>query len=380
MNLERPFGDGMCHQILMLFRLSSPFKASLLAAFLSFVCLVLLRRGMATTRRIGAALLAHWVILAYFVSLLRYDLLFVWLGAGNSFLLWKKVSEDGDLELGTSGSIDVFNKIFLGTLLVLGMLVEVLVVALSRFSIAALVYTYVLPIFLYLASRSVLRSRTTPGPCGWIVLLTTCVMLTLCFPFLHWKLASAILLAGALTPTWLVLAVAAVVGLSRWPKIRARVAQFVCRTKFHRFVPGPQLGWVTRWSGRWLWREQTPPANMADSYVCRCCGGTSRYEGIRAVVAVLDQQEPRTVWQDGDVLRINWLAHKEPIEFDAVEVLRASDDDVDAFVKYARFETIEQVQRRLRKMRCVIGGECRFVRADTTKMNLEHTFGTVTAQ
>jgi hypothetical protein len=53
---------------------------------------------------------------------------------------------------------------------------------------------------------------------------------------------------------------------------------------------------------------------------------------------------------------------------------------VDAFVKYARFETIERVQRRLRKMRCVIGAQCQFVRPETTRMNLEHTFGTVTVQ
>jgi hypothetical protein len=96
------------------------------------------------------------------------------------------------------------------------------------------------------------------------------------------------------------------------------------------------------------------------------------------VVAVLDQQEPRAVWRDGAVLRVNWLAQKEPIEFDAVEVFRASDDDVDAFVKCARYETIKQVQRRLRKMRCVISAQCRFARPETTKMNLEHTFGFVT--
>ena len=58
---------------------------------------------------------------------------------------------------------------------------------------------------------------------------------------------------------------------------------------------------------------------------------------------------------------------------------RVRDDDVvDAFVKCARFDTIPEVQRRLRTMRCIIGPECRFARPETTKMNLEHTFGSVT--
>jgi hypothetical protein len=103
-----------------------------------------------------------------------------------------------------------------------------------------------------------------------------------------------------------------------------------------------------------------------------------RSERAARAAAVPGQLERRTAWQDGDMLRINWMAHKEPIEFDAVEVLNAGDDEMDAFVKYARFGMMEQVQRRLRKMRCVIGAQCRFARPETTRMNLEHTFGPVT--
>lgn len=152
--------------------------------------------------------------------------------------------------------------------------------------------------------------------------------------------------------------------------------EYVCQGDYHRFKPGPRLGWLTRWSGRWLWREKHAPADMAESCVCRVCGQTGRYEEVRKVVAVLDSKGRSYPHQQGDILRVNWLDRKEGFDFDRVEVVAATDDDVDAFVRQTRFESDPRLQRRLPNMECVVNAECRFQRANTLTI-LRQNFGSV---
>jgi len=134
---------------------------------------------------------------------------------------------------------------------------------------------------------------------------------------------------------------------------------------------------MVRWSGRWLWRETDAPKDMADSCVCRVCGGDKRYEGVKEIVALLDNHGGSYPQQNGAVLRVNWLAKKLPFDFDRVEVVAATDTEVEEFVRQMRYQAELPIQKRLPKMQCIVNAQCRFERENTMTL-LRQTFGSVT--
>jgi len=221
------------------------------------------------------------------------------------------------------------------------------------------------------------RGETEFGLGGWIAAGWACVFLMLYGIIMRWTWGTAVFLTLALTPVWFSLLLIGIgLGLRRWPAARQRAAGFVCRDHFLRLAPGPKLGWVVRWSGRWLLREKNAPKDMADSCVCRVCGKSSRYEGIKKVVGVLDHSGSYPQ-QKGAVLRVNWLAKKLPFDFDRVEVVEATDTEVEEFVRQMRYQAELRTQKRLPKMSCVVNAQCRFERENTVTL-LRQTFGSMT--
>jgi hypothetical protein len=169
-------------------------------------------------------------------------------------------------------------------------------------------------------------------------------------------------------------------GLMVWPQAKRRMLGFVCRADCHRFTPGRPLGWLARWSGRWLWCENHPPEDMADSCVCRACGQTSpRYEGVREIIVVLDGHKAASPQQQDGFLRVNWLERKEAVDFDKAEIVNATDEEVEEFVRQTRYESDQLLQKRLPKMQCLVNAQCRFHRSNTMTI-LEQTFGKVTRE
>jgi hypothetical protein len=77
-------------------------------------------------------------------------------------------------------------------------------------------------------------------------------------------------------------------------------------------------------------------------------------------------------------LRVNWLRQKQPFDFDRVEIVDTTDEQVEKFVLQTRYESDLQVQRRLPKMPCVVNAQCHFQRENTMTI-LRQTFGSVTA-
>jgi len=222
------------------------------------------------------------------------------------------------------------------------------------------------------------RSRqVVPGTGGWLVLGWVWVALLLYGVILRWTRGSVVFLTVAMIPAWIVGLVGIGMGLVLWPKTRQRVASFVCRDDFHRFAPGSRLGWMARWSGCWLWREKDAPMDMADSCVCRVCGKSSRYEGVEEVVGVLDNHGGCYPQQTEAVLRVNWLAKKLPFDFGRVELVEATDTEVEEFIRQIRYQADLRIQRRLPKMTCTVNAECHFQRENTMTL-LRQTFGSVT--
>ena len=81
--------------------------------------------------------------------------------------------------------------------------------------------------------------------------------------------------------------------------------------------------------------------------------------------------------QNNGTLRVNWLRQKQPFDFDRVEIVNTTDEQVEQFVRQTRYESDLQVQRRLPKMQCLVNAQCRFQRENTMTI-LRQTFGSVT--
>jgi len=249
------------------------------------------------------------------------------------------------------------------------------------FSVPSLAYSgilwivFALPGWLWVQRRQ----QTVPGIGGWLALGWGFMVEALYGLILRWTLGTTVFLTLAMIPVWISLLIGIYLGLACWPKARQRVNGFRCRDDFHRFVPGPRLGWMVRWSGRWFWREKDAPKSMADSCVCRACGKNNRYEGVKEVVAVLDNHGGYYPQQRNAVLRVNWLENKLPFDFDRVEVVDATDTEVEQFHRQMKYQADPQIQKRLPKMQCVVNAQCRFERENTMTL-LRQTFGAVERQ
>lgn len=188
--------------------------------------------------------------------------------------------------------------------------------------------------------------------------------------FAYWFL---ILLS--LTPAWLALTGSLVQGAIRWPKTERRVWGFLCRADFSRFEPRAHT-WLQRLSGGSVIHDANWEGDLAVAYACRLCGQQgSQFTGIRRVVVVLDNQG---VWVESahrGTLQVNWLAHRKPFDFDTVEVVSATDEEVEAFTNQMRFESEERIASRLLKMDCRVHVQCDL--KDGTIRLLRLTFGKV---
>jgi RNase P subunit RPR2 len=91
-------------------------------------------------------------------------------------------------------------------------------------------------------------------------------------------------------------------------------------------------------------------------YGCRMCG-QSHVLWPGKVVAVLDADMPSNV-ERTDPIRVNWLTRHFLFDFDEVEIIRATDEEVERFVVQVGNDTDPARKGRYRHMPCRIGPEC----------------------
>ncbi len=97
---------------------------------------------------------------------------------------------------------------------------------------------------------------------------------------------------------------------------------------------------------------------------------------FREIVAVLDsnwadESERRGV----DSLRINWLKREEVFDFDTIEIIQATDEDVERFTMQVGNDPDEWRRSGYRQMHCLVQPECEL---STNTLRLLHsTFGEV---
>jgi hypothetical protein len=109
-------------------------------------------------------------------------------------------------------------------------------------------------------------------------------------------------------------------------------------------------------------------------YGCRMCGQSLEFlEG--EVVAVLDTGVITEPISQSGMVRINWLARRTAFDFDSVEIIQATDEEVERFAVQVGNDTDPFRRPHYRQKRCVVGPECRL--SENTIRILQRTFGQV---
>ena len=214
-----------------------------------------------------------------------------------------------------------------------------------------------------------------PGWAGWIC-AGSLLMSTLLYGWMVFAGAGGwVVMLVSLGPLWLALTGAALQGMIRWPLAWRRAGRYLCQADLSRFEPKPGT-WLFRWSGGALVFESGWNGDLAESCACRVCGRQERkFVGVSRVVAVLDSKSGKLFEQTDSDMRINWLIHRKPFDLEAVELVIASDEEVEAFTNQMRFESDDQIATRLLSLRCSVNSICVF--KEGTMRLLKLTFGRV---
>ncbi len=141
-------------------------------------------------------------------------------------------------------------------------------------------------------------------------------------------------------------------------RLAPRLGELLCPHCLVRFaarpisVPGPDLAY----------------------YGCRVCGQSrDLLEWPGEVVAVLDKEMSEERAMVGNSLRVNWFVHHELFDFDRVEVVRASDEEVELFAVQVGNDTDPLRRARYPGMVCHVVDKCDL--AENTRRILERVFG-----
>ncbi len=111
-------------------------------------------------------------------------------------------------------------------------------------------------------------------------------------------------------------------------------------------------------------------------YGCRACGQSREIlEWPGEVVAVLDEEMGEEQVKAGNSLRVNWLARQELFDFDRVEIIRASDEEVERFAVAVGNDTDRVRKARYQKASCYVASGCSLT--ENTRRVLDQMFGRV---
>jgi hypothetical protein len=157
--------------------------------------------------------------------------------------------------------------------------------------------------------------------------------------------------------------------------IAARLIEEIAPTTLHIGSQMPQL--VCR---RCLVHPTLQEANMSwlstvSYYGCRVCHQSKSFFAVGKVVAVLDNQMSAEPIQQEDGLRANWLARRALFDFDAVEIIRASDEEAERFAVQVGNDTDPLRQPKYKDMPCLIDAESGL--SENSVRILQHIFGKI---
>ena len=109
---------------------------------------------------------------------------------------------------------------------------------------------------------------------------------------------------------------------------------------------------------------------------CRVCHQSRNYLTVKGqVIACLDSKSKSLPEQRDSNLVVNWLEQGQLFDFDAVEIRRAGDEEVERFAVQVQNDTDPWRDPGYRKMTCAVHKSCKL--SDNTIRILEQTFGKV---
>ncbi len=112
-------------------------------------------------------------------------------------------------------------------------------------------------------------------------------------------------------------------------------------------------------------------------YGCRSCYQSRDFQDFKniKIIVVLDLNLTKDKILENETLKINWFKFKKLFDFDQIEILQASDEDVERFcIQIGNDEDLLR-RKRYKKISCIIGKNCNLTQ-ETINM-LKNIFGEV---
>ncbi len=110
-------------------------------------------------------------------------------------------------------------------------------------------------------------------------------------------------------------------------------------------------------------------------YGCRCCSQSRNLvtSDKYRLVAILDRDLAAEQVNHNDTIRINWIKYRKLFDFEEVEIVSATDEDVERFAVQIGNDTDPVRSSQYQKMRCVLSAKCGL--SENTLRILRRTFG-----
>ena len=127
---------------------------------------------------------------------------------------------------------------------------------------------------------------------------------------------------------------------------------------------------------RAAWRTSTLTAPICRGSSTRLCYQSREFiDCSKGVVAVLDAAWTGAQDLRDGLLRVNWLARRALFDFTAIEIVQATDEDVERFAVQAGNDADPLRRPLFASMRCVVNPACGL--SENTLRVLESVFGSV---
>jgi hypothetical protein len=132
-----------------------------------------------------------------------------------------------------------------------------------------------------------------------------------------------------------------------------------------------------------LWRAEPYPLSVPgrieslalNYYRCRFCQQNGKLDEYRQLICVLDETMSLPYTTKQGIWQVNWLVHRRMFDFEGVELIRASEVEVEKFAVQVANNTDSQQKVTYRRMACQVGPDCR-LSPNTLKL-LSRLFGKV---
>ena len=108
---------------------------------------------------------------------------------------------------------------------------------------------------------------------------------------------------------------------------------------------------------------------------CRSCGQSRETLHSERLIAMLDNDIALESYSQNGDLHVNWLERRHIFDFDEVQIVRATDEDVERFAVQVGNDTDPVRKPRYETMRCVLSSGCAL--SENTVRILERMFGEV---